>query len=96
MPLQKTIAHESLQVDGVYWVHAVTTINHAAGDVWVVWNGFVNKVAFDAGKPPLMQRTVTIPNAASNTPAAMLTYIENQSRNLPATVSPLNGATVVA
>lgn len=96
MPLQKTITHDSQQVDATYWAHVTTTINHPGGDVWVVWNGFVNKAAFDAGKPPLMQRTVTIPNAASNTPAAMLTYIENQSRNLPALVSPLNGATVVA
>lgn len=96
MPLQKTIAHDSQQVNITYWVHVTTTINHPAGDVWVVWNGFVDKAAFDAGKPSLAQRTVTIPNAAGNTPAAMLTYIENQSRNLAAAVSPLNGATVVA
>lgn len=92
MALAKTIAHDSQQVDATYWTHATTTINHPVGDVWIVWNGYANKAAFDAAKPPLLQRTLTIASAASNTPAALLTYVETQSRTLAA--SPLNGATV--
>lgn len=94
MALQKTIAHDSQQVDGTYWVIRTITINLPNGDVWAAFDGYVNKAAFDAAKPVLLQRTVTIPNAGSNTPAALLTYIENQSRTIA--TSPLNGATVVA